>query len=184
MFDPTIFDNLKVILEGAVYDLDLAGTLSVTGRKDLVDLSSMSRTYVIRFGLRDEDGSSPFPQAELQLETGLKDLAGELLSLENVEPGCSLRLWFDIRLADGSSYRDVCLVLERLLHEVWGNRYEVRHQLSFEPGREEQGATLRTEIVFGRRFDEMLATDIPDLVDHAVFSLQKWTQWLESTHPS
>ena len=49
MFDPTIFDNMKVILEGYVYDLDFAGKIVVTGRMDRIEMSTMSRTYGIRF---------------------------------------------------------------------------------------------------------------------------------------
>lgn len=36
MFDPTAFDNLKVIVEGAVYDFDLHGDILVTDRKDMI----------------------------------------------------------------------------------------------------------------------------------------------------
>ena len=32
MFDPTIYENLKVVFEGAVYDLDLDGHLTVGDR--------------------------------------------------------------------------------------------------------------------------------------------------------
>ena len=39
MFDPTAYDNLKVILEGAVYDLDLSGELKIIERNDIVDLA-------------------------------------------------------------------------------------------------------------------------------------------------
>jgi hypothetical protein len=45
MFDPTVFDNLKVIIEGAIYDLDLDGELQVVNRRDLVDLANMSRQF-------------------------------------------------------------------------------------------------------------------------------------------
>lgn len=47
MFDPTAFDNLKVIVEGAVYDFDLHGDILVTDRKDMMDLASLSRIYHI-----------------------------------------------------------------------------------------------------------------------------------------
>lgn len=49
MFDPTAFDNLKVIVEGAVYDFDLHGDILVTDRKDMMDLASLSRIYHISF---------------------------------------------------------------------------------------------------------------------------------------
>ena len=49
MFDPTIFDNLKVVAEGAVYDLDLQGEILITNRIDQVDLATLSRYYAITF---------------------------------------------------------------------------------------------------------------------------------------
>ena len=33
MFDPTIYDNIKVVLEGAVYDLDLEGKIIITTKR-------------------------------------------------------------------------------------------------------------------------------------------------------
>lgn len=53
MFDPTAFDNLKVIVEGAVYDFDLHGDILVTDRKDMMDLASLSRIYHISFQLTE-----------------------------------------------------------------------------------------------------------------------------------
>ncbi|MDF0725751.1 hypothetical protein PY093_03360 [Cytobacillus sp. S13-E01] len=40
MFDPTIFDNLKVVIEGEVYDLDLTGDFLVTNRSDSIDIAN------------------------------------------------------------------------------------------------------------------------------------------------
>jgi hypothetical protein len=54
LFDPTVYDNLKVVLEGAVYDLDLAGSILVTGREDWVNLADLSRTYKLTFVMADD----------------------------------------------------------------------------------------------------------------------------------
>jgi hypothetical protein len=35
MFDPTAYDNKKVVTEGAAYDLDLEGQIRVVDRKTL-----------------------------------------------------------------------------------------------------------------------------------------------------
>ncbi|PFA70109.1 hypothetical protein CN378_02045 [Bacillus sp. AFS015802] len=51
MFDPTAFDNLKVIFEGAVYDLDLTGDIQILDRKDLFDFAHYERCYQIRYSL-------------------------------------------------------------------------------------------------------------------------------------
>lgn len=51
MFDPTAFDNLKVVFEGAVYDLDLSGDIQILDRKDLFDFAHYDRCYQIRYSL-------------------------------------------------------------------------------------------------------------------------------------
>ncbi|GAA3327145.1 hypothetical protein GCM10020331_065930 [Ectobacillus funiculus] len=76
MFDPTVFENLKVVAEGAVYDLDLAGAILVTNRRDVIDLASMSRTYSIAFMLRDAEYDIT---ALFSLTADVKNLAGEIL---------------------------------------------------------------------------------------------------------
>lgn len=88
MFDPTIYDNIKVVLEGAVYDLDLDGKILITRREDLVDLSSMSRTYAIEFARKMDKPS----KAEINLHVHLSDLAAEILENPTAKPGCTLTI--------------------------------------------------------------------------------------------
>ncbi|MGR3764751.1 hypothetical protein [Rossellomorea sp. NS-SX7] len=57
MFDPTAFDNLKVVVEGAVYDLDLSGDISILDRKDLFDFAHYERAYVIHYSLPHRSSS-------------------------------------------------------------------------------------------------------------------------------
>ncbi|NUJ69854.1 hypothetical protein HUS64_21435, partial [Pseudoalteromonas sp. 2102] len=53
MFDPTIFDNLKTVVEGAVYDLDVTDELvTVVDRSDIIDLAKFTRAYALSFQLR------------------------------------------------------------------------------------------------------------------------------------
>jgi IS4 transposase len=49
MFDPTAFDNMKVIIEGLLYDKDLDGEYEITDRNDFVNLSKMDRLFSIRY---------------------------------------------------------------------------------------------------------------------------------------
>jgi hypothetical protein len=57
MFDPTAFDNLKVVIEGEVYDFDLSGEISILDRKDLFDFAHYERTYVIEYSRPDMTSS-------------------------------------------------------------------------------------------------------------------------------
>lgn len=42
---PTVFDNLKTVLEGSIYDFEGQEVLEVVSRDDLVDLANLSRTF-------------------------------------------------------------------------------------------------------------------------------------------
>ena len=53
LFDPTAFDNMKVVLEGAVYDRDLFGDILIVSRDDLVNLATLSRKFTIEFVLKE-----------------------------------------------------------------------------------------------------------------------------------
>ncbi|PQP87056.1 hypothetical protein CPT76_26000, partial [Paenibacillus sp. AR247] len=76
MFDPSIFDNLKVAVENLVYDLDnLDGVVRVTGRDDRMEMSVMSREFAIRFVRSGNEAVT----AEIGLAASLADLAAELL---------------------------------------------------------------------------------------------------------
>ena len=66
MFDPTIYDNLKVVLEGEIYDRDLAGAIQIVDRSDIVDLAIMSRIFIMRFQNRE----LPDAIAEIKLHAG------------------------------------------------------------------------------------------------------------------
>ena len=53
MFDPTVYDNLKVAFENYLYDLDnLDESIHITHRKDQLEMASMSREFILQFSLR------------------------------------------------------------------------------------------------------------------------------------
>lgn len=54
MFDPTAFDNMKVVIEGALYDLDICGEIVITDRNDSFNMAKMSRTFDISFRLPEK----------------------------------------------------------------------------------------------------------------------------------
>lgn len=90
MFDPTIFDNLKVVIEGEVYDLDLEGKAQVIDRSDLIDLAKMSREYSITF--REEFENT---EATVFLNINADHLSSEILEKSSAEDlGCDLTLQF------------------------------------------------------------------------------------------
>lgn len=166
MFDPTIFENLKVIVEGAVYDLDFAGRVLVTGRKDRVELSTMSRTYAIQF----KEQAYGDVLAEIRLQAGAADLAAEILELDTMTPGCRISVIFR---AETHHPETECAAIEEMLKEVWGDTYVTVQTLSFIYKEISNHYRNEIEIDFGHKINEDAAGDIPNLLDHAVLSLHR-----------
>ncbi len=167
IFDPTIYENMKVVLEGAVYDLDLAGDILVTNRVDRIELSTMSRYYAIRF--RDRHGGNV--EAEIRLHAGLTDLAAEILQAgpEAGPPGCSLEIGFFTDIGDADA--DCPRIMEDL-ETIWEKRPRITQNVSFVYG--EQPIRYRNHIVldFSRKIDERQLDDIPVLVKLVLQSLR------------
>lgn len=169
MFDPTIFDNMKVVAEGAVYDMDFGGKVTVCGRKDAVELASMSRTFAIQFHLKQYSSVV----AELQLEAGLKDLAAEILENRVDGIGCVIKLHYCMTFAvDPSPYLKQ---IQRKLIDIWGDRPQINQEISFVY---EVSNQYRNQITleFGRKINEAQMEDIPDMVSLAYDTLQSLEQ--------
>ncbi|MCC2686616.1 MAG: hypothetical protein K0R75_3515 [Paenibacillaceae bacterium] len=170
MFDPTIFDNMKVVLEGAVYDLDLSGKFVVTDRVDRIELSTMSRTYSIQFC---EQGKGEC-HAEIALEAGISDLAAELMQVKNSAPGCLLAIRFRHYIRSVEDCLDVGLAFE----DIWQGRPSIHQTISFvyDPMERPKRFMDLIELQFDRKLDEAQIDDFPELVRHVVISLQKLNQ--------
>ncbi|MEX2461374.1 MAG: hypothetical protein WD469_08770 [Paenibacillaceae bacterium] len=167
MFDPTIYENMKIVIEGAVYDLDLAGEILVTNRSDRVELSTMSRAYSIQFkllGLGDV-------MAELSLAAATEDLASEILEKTNLTPGCTLQITFQMKIGDVD---EDCPAVQHLLFDIWGNSCTLSQRLFFIYGKTHQ-APYSNEICldFGRKFGESIINDIPSMLEHIVLSITR-----------
>ncbi|WP_127584500.1 hypothetical protein [Paenibacillus koleovorans] len=166
MFDPTIYENLKVVMEGAVYDLDLDGLILVTGRQDLVDLAEMSRSFVIRFRLKEGRCT-----AEIRLTASLADLAGEKLEWRNASPGCTVEIRFLMEVKDAAAS---CYAIQRELEAIWDGRPDIRQTVSYTYQEGTRQLTYMNEIrcTFNRKIDEGHWSDFPELLDVMVDSLE------------
>lgn len=77
MYDPTIFENLKVAFENQVYDLDnLDRKITITNRIDRMDFSILARDFAVQFTLVNQ----PDVTAEIVLGASVEDLAGRYWS--------------------------------------------------------------------------------------------------------
>jgi hypothetical protein len=165
LFDPTIYENLKTVLEGAVYDLDLNGTILVTQRIDQVDLSSMSRYYSIEFIQTGHDAENT---AKIVIQAHLRDLAAEILENVTETPGCTLEILLTTRVGNP---QQECPIIQRELGFIWEQRPEITQTLSFMFNEQPLQYTNRIKLHFGRKVGEGQIDDFPNLISFALKSL-------------
>jgi hypothetical protein len=177
LFDPTVYENIKVVVEGAVYDLDLAGTILVTNRTDRVELSTMARSYSIQFQESQEDMEKETGlqsgRAEIKLIATIEDLSSEILELDDASPGCQMEILFYTQVLD---IEKECEEIDKLLKDVWENRPSIEQSLSFTYGDKVNFYQNRISLDFGRKINEEQIEDIPTLVDLMFHTLQRLNQ--------
>lgn len=157
MFDPTAFDNMKVILEGAVYDMDFAGEILVTDRKDVIDLARHSRMFSISFEARDATGI----EAELRLIAGLENLASELLpSAGRGLEGCELLLIFK---ADHEDTPSVYRMIDAFASSVWGLERKISQSVSWDPLLEKEDVRNELTVDFNRLVTEAQLEELKEI---------------------
>ncbi|WP_134699758.1 hypothetical protein [Ammoniphilus sp. YIM 78166] len=171
MFDPTIYENLKVVLEGAVYDLDAAGVALVTNRVDRVDLATMSRLYSIQF--REKEQAAGQTEAEIQLSAQMQDLAAEILEQNEKYAGCGLEVVFQTNVRN---IEQDCPKIETLLLDIWQHRPTIKQTLSFTYGENVGSYKNSISVQFGRKINEEQIEDMDTLIDHVFHSIQELNQ--------
>ncbi|MBU5672560.1 hypothetical protein [Paenibacillus brevis] len=166
MFDPTVFDNLKVVLEGAVYDMDSEGQLQVIGRTDRIELSAMSRFYAIKFTLPEQKDT----WAELRLWADTEDLAGEIMELGSVTLGCHMQPVFFKYVRDPATD---CPRIEQLVTEIWGRHVGQTQRISTIYGQSDALPLNEISVHFMRRFGEEVIQDLPQMLEHMLIMLEQ-----------
>jgi len=174
MFHPLVFDNIRVVMEGAVYDRDFEGAISITDRSDIMDMATFQRLFQIDFELASAADIERAVRARMQLRTGLADIAAEQLEQPLTDHiGCTICIHFFTEI------REVADELQRItaiLNEIWGNRPTITQTVSarLEEHRVEwppQGYDNQITLDFHRKIDEGNIDDLRDLIDHTVRSL-------------
>jgi hypothetical protein len=167
MFDPTVFENVKVACENQIYDLDnLTGEIEVTNRIDRMDLSTMSREFALQFRLTDQKDVN----AEIRLNATLKDLADEILEVPGASLGCTLSLHFHKKIVNVSKE---CKQIDEILNDIWKDDIVLSQILSFDYKQEVTLFTNTINLVFNRKINEDHIGDLPELIDHILMSLSE-----------
>ncbi|MBO8164611.1 MAG: hypothetical protein H0Z34_12930 [Brevibacillus sp.] len=175
MFDPIIFDNIKVVLEGAVYDRDLDGQIAVTDRADLVDLARYSRQFRIRFCLAEDAAREDVIAAEIELGTTLVDIAAEQLAQPLAEPvGCTLCIHFFLRVAEPQHETQW---IASVLDDIWGHRPRITQFVGVRLDKQWSWPETphwyenKVTLDFQRKIGERNIEDLEQLIDLCVASL-------------
>ncbi|MFK4477419.1 hypothetical protein [Bacillus sp. RC206] len=174
MFDPTAFENLKVIVEGAVYDFDLHGDILVTDRKDVMDLASLSRMYSISFQLTET--FKTMVEATFSLSVDAKNLSGEILEVPQFIPGCEMKLEFSFEMEQPEIG---CEEIETLLHSIWGKERMITQKISYEYNKRAISYHNKVEVLFQKSITEDHVDDLIAAISHMIETVRTIQHFLQ-----
>lgn len=157
MFDPTIYENLKVVIEGELYEHDLNGLILITDRQDQVNLATMSRCYCLSFKLKE--AGKRFV-ATVRLDADSTDLYGEILENEGYLPGCRLTLILEGPINDVNNRPEK---IKNTLEEIWSGRPTIEQQIYFNWENKNSYFT-KISLTFDRKINEDHIDDFPEII--------------------
>lgn len=172
VFDPTAFENMKVVAEGAVYDLDFEGKAIVTGRQDLINLAEMSRIFAITFESRTAAGGRKI-SGTVKMEAGLDNLASELLKDGNpIKAGVRMFVLIDISGYVTEKGREV---LYDTAEEIWGRDRDISVvRTEAQDGKNGEAVhAAQCRISFGRLIGEDQIDDLPMMAGYLLNTLDQ-----------
>lgn len=166
MYDPTVFENLKVAFENHVYDLDnIERKINIINRTDRMDFSIIKRDFSIEFVLSDK----PAVSAEIIIEASLEELASEIMEIPGKDPGCKLQLKFQKDIMDVSAE---CKSIELALKQIWEGDITITQHVSFEYGHLEQNYVNTISLSFQQKINEDNISEIEDFLASVIESLE------------
>ncbi|MBS4190945.1 hypothetical protein KHA94_12205 [Bacillus sp. FJAT-49705] len=173
MFDPTAFENMKVVIEGALYDRDLDGEISIFDRNDYINAAKLSRRYEVSFTVQ------PNFQHDLYctfiMEAGLENLAAELLKSAHSDrlAGCHLFVKFSFKHQYEAS---IFQKIEETLKTIWGEERSIKQLIMSEPFSDQSLITNEVLVSFNRLVYEDQMNDIEAMIDYMTLSLKNIRQ--------
>lgn len=167
MFDPTAFDNMKVVVEGALYDLDLDGIIKIIDRNDLVNLAKMSRKYEISYTYN----MSPI-KCTVEMEGKLANFAAELLDTVKANlVGVEIVLRFEL---EHKNDEQIFQQIQEKTEKIWGKERTIEQRITANPFQQKQHITNSISIYFNRL---ILEDQIDDLI-HMLEYIEKTNEQL------
>jgi len=168
MFDPTAYENFKVILEGSIYDADFEGEIIVANRADIIDMAILSRKYAIDFVLKDDSSIV----GSIVIHANLKQLALEILHNNENDAGAYVEIIYRLDQKEEPKQEHLRLY-ERVLHDDWGGKRNILTDVrnSYQNG-VYHSTTIQLMVSFNRLIPETQANDLYELAVCAIQSLK------------
>jgi hypothetical protein len=172
MFDPTAYENMKVVINGYFYDMDLEGKISIIDRNDIVNIAKLSREYSVQFQLKHAQQEF---LATFCLKADLENLADELLYLKLVPNriGSFVELEFVVYHPNEQQYFNK---IQDQLQQIWGEKRTIQQRAQFDPFQGSKKIENRITINFNRLIIEEQIDDLLVIGEHMIETLS----WLEN----
>lgn len=174
MFDPTAFENMKVVIEGAIYDRDLDGEILVIDRNDLVNLAKISRIYEVTFALSGKHSVT----CTFRLKAELENLAAELLPSVFSRPkaGAHAEICFSLEHAD---IPFVHQWIDGEIKKIWGEDRDYEQIVRYDPFLDKKLIKKEINLSFQRLIYEDQMDDIEEMIDHMLLTLERLEEFLQ-----
>jgi len=170
VFDPTAFDNMKVVLEGALYDLDILGDIVITDRNDFINTAKMARRFEICFKRSENSGN--FVTAKIVMDSMFVNLGAELLpsTLPANLAGCRISLEFTLKQVE--KIEDFQKI-ETVLLDIWGPLRKISQSIHYNPLSTNKKITNVITIEFERLISEEQMDDLVEMIDFMITTLER-----------
>jgi alpha-D-ribose 1-methylphosphonate 5-triphosphate synthase subunit PhnI len=170
LFDPTAFENIKVVIEGDIYDRDLSSEIIVIDRNDWMNAAKLSRKYEISFTRK---GYEPdLLSAMMRIEAGLENLSAELLGTGNSKElaGCMVEISFSLL---HKNKMEVFQEVQHVLEDIWGRDRAIIQTAQVHPLENESDIQNQVRVSFNRLIFEEQIDDLSEMVNYMIASLDK-----------
>ena len=171
LFDPTAFDNMKVVLEGAVYDRDILNDILVVKRDDLVNLATLSRQFTIEFELKKPHFQKKI-SGGISLYASLENLSSELLApyINDTSSGSTVEIFIACTEKITTEQSDEIF---NNLEDIWGKQRTIQWTtLATKTNTNQQSFSSKFTISFDRLVKEDHMDDLVDMIEYLIQSLQ------------
>jgi hypothetical protein len=167
MFDPTAYENMKVVVEGYLYDRDFEGKISIIERNDIINIAKLSREYSIHFQLKETDKEC---SAVMTIKAGIENFAAELLPVQ-IKPdhiGSFVELEFVVIHPHKEAYYTL---IQTELERLWGEKRTIQQQVRLNPVSSSESIENRIIVHFNRLVLEEQIDDLTAICDHMITTL-------------